>query len=383
MSKRKKHPRLPSGFGTIRYLGKGRSCPYAVHPPATDRDDKGTYIRPNALCYVEDWYTAFAVLSAYRAGTYKPGIEATFRTEVEGSTADLDSFCRRLIRQQTALSRSDFGLSFEEVYLSFTEWKFGENAAKKLSGSSKYTYAQGWKYLSKLKDVPINSITLDQLQNIVNECDKKKGSRSNIVLTAKQIYKFAVPRNMVDKDVAQYLTVPDGRENEKGVPFSDDELRVLWNNSSDDTIQMLLIMCYSGFRIGAFETLEVNLEEGYFRGGLKTAAGKNRVVPIHSAILPFVQDRIQKHGKILTFNAEYFRAKKMYPTLERLGLERHTPHDCRHTFSRLCEKFGVREADRKRMMGHSFGSDITNAVYGHRTLQELHEEIEKIIPAYL
>lgn len=34
--------------------------------------------------------------------------------------------------------------------------------------------------------------------------------------------------------------------------------------------------------------------------------------------------------------------------------------------------------DRKRMLGHSFGSDITNAVYGHRTLEELRSEIEKI-----
>ena len=47
-------------------------------------------------------------------------------------------------------------------------------------------------------------------------------------------------------------------------------------------------------------------------------------------------------------------------------------------YSRLCESYGVREADRKRMMGHSFGNDITNGVYGHRTLEELRTEIEKI-----
>ena len=36
------------------------------------------------------------------------------------------------------------------------------------------------------------------------------------------------------------------------------------------------------------------------------------------------------------------------------------------------------ENDRKRMLGHSFGGDITNKVYGHRTLEELRAEIEKI-----
>lgn len=68
----------------------------------------------------------------------------------------------------------------------------------------------------------------------------------------------------------------------------------------------------------------------------------------------------------------------MYSTLEELGIKKHTPHDCRHTFSALCEKYGVNENDRKRMMGHSFGSDITNGIYGHRTTEELRTEIEKI-----
>lgn len=67
--------------------------------------------------------------------------------------------------------------------------------------------------------------------------------------------------------------------------------------------------------------------------------------------------------------------------LDKLNLQRtpkHTPHDCRHTFSRLCEKYEVKENDRKRMLGHSFKGDITNAVYGHRDLVDLRAEIEKI-----
>lgn len=72
----------------------------------------------------------------------------------------------------------------------------------------------------------------------------------------------------------------------------------------------------------------------------------------------------------------------MYATLREIGVERHTPHDCRHTFSRLCEKYKVNENDRKRMLGHSFKGDITNEVYGHRTLEELREEIEKIKICY-
>lgn len=71
--------------------------------------------------------------------------------------------------------------------------------------------------------------------------------------------------------------------------------------------------------------------------------------------------------------------KRMNKLLKRLHMPNHTPHDCRHTFSRLCEKFQVNENDRKRLMGHSFGKDITNSVYGHRELDDLRKEIEKII----
>ena len=57
--------------------------------------------------------------------------------------------------------------------------------------------------------------------------------------------------------------------------------------------------------------------------------------------------------------------RDMKSTLRKLELPERTPHSCRHTFSR-------------RMLGHSFGNDITNGVYGHRTLEELRTEIEKI-----
>lgn len=110
-----------------------------------------------------------------------------------------------------------------------------------------------------------------------------------------------------------------------------------------------------------------------------TQAGKNRVVPIHSAILPFVEKRMKKYGCILPVSTDKYR-KGFAPTLAAYGIDQsHTPpHDCRHTFSMLCERYGVRENDRKRMIGHAFKDDVTNAVYGHRTVEDLRAEIEKI-----
>ena len=378
MPKRKKYPRLPNSFGSIRFLGKGRSLPYAVHPPAKDRNDKGMYIRPAAICYVPDWYTGFAVLSAYHAGTYTPGLELTIKQEVDQSDYDLDQFCRRVIRDNNMAVLSS-GPTLAEVFEQFKTWKFGESASRQYSESAKMAYSSGFGWLKPLHGRPIEDITVEELQQCVNDCPKKKATRENIVLTAKAIYKYAMPRHLCKDNPAQYIVVPGGREDESGRPFTANEIKLLWDNRMDPTAEMLLIMCYSGFRLSAYANMVVNLEEGYFQGGVKTAAGKNRIVPIHPAILPLVENRL-KHGKLMDVPAHKFR-DNVYALLDRLGISgtpKHTPHDCRHTFSMLCEKYGVREADRKRMLGHSFGADITNGIYGHRTIEELTAEICKI-----
>lgn len=169
-------------------------------------------------------------------------------------------------------------------------------------------------------------------------------------------------------------------DDEQGVPFEESDLKILWNNKSDPTVEFILIMCYSGFRVVAYESLMVNLDDNYFQGGVKTKTSKNRIVPIHPDIITMVKDRLSRDGHLLS-SANIFRAE-MYTKLEALGIQRHTPHDCRHTFSKLCEHYRVNENDRKRMMGHSFGQDITNKKYGHRDLEDLRSEICKIKVCY-
>lgn len=59
----------------------------------------------------------------------------------------------------------------------------------------------------------------------------------------------------------------------------------LWNNLYDvDYVDVLLIQCYSGWRpqeLGLLKMENVDLENWVIVGGMKTDAGKDRVVPIH------------------------------------------------------------------------------------------------------
>lgn len=379
--KRKKYPKLPNNFGSIRYLGKNRRNCFAVHPPATP-DETGKLKRPPAICYVDDWIKGFTVLTAYKAGTYQPGMERTLEVS---PTMDIDTLISRLIADYNTIKGVEDKhpeikkLTFSEVYEQFYIWKFPEGT--NLSYSSKEAYRTAYTNCTALHNRIFEDLKAPDLQKVIDDCPLKKESLSIILTLFKQMYKYAVYAEIVSENKAQYVKINIENDTEHGTPFSDQEMQVLWNHTDDQEVQLILIMCYSGWRIGEVANLTIDFEQKFYQGGSKTKAGKNRIVPIHPAVYDFVMNKVKTQEKLLTYTQKYHRDKFFYPTLERLGIvgnPKHTPHDCRHTFSMLCEKYGVRENDRKRMLGHSFGGDVTNAVYGHRTLEELREEIEKI-----
>lgn len=380
--KRKKYPRLPSGFGTIRYLGADRRNCYAVHPPSTI-DTLGHVHRPTAICYVDDWIKGFTVLTAYKAGTYTPGMEKSLEV---ANTGNLNVLAERILADYSTIKGVEEKHpeikepTFSEVYEGFCKWKFEDNKSRTYSKAAKANYQVAFKHCTSIHSRIFSSLKHDDLQRVVDSCPLKHASLELIVTLFKQMYKYARIYDICTEDKALYVRVNKADDDESGVPFSEDDLKKLWKNRQDENVAMVLIMCYSGFRVSAYRTIEVNLEEKYFKGGVKTAAGKNRIVPIHSSIYPLVVDRMNKYGSLLTVTPANFRITYFDPCLKALGLTgnpKHTPHDCRHTFSMLCEKYGVNENDRKRMLGHAFG-DVTNAVYGHRNIEDLRMEIEKI-----
>ena len=381
MAKRKKYPKLPNSFGSIRYLGKGRRNCYAVHPPATI-DATGKVIRPPAICYVDDYLKGFSVLTAYKAGTYKPGMEKELEI---APTTDADALISRILSDYNTFKGTEekhpetHKLTFSEVYEQFYAWKFPDGT--KASYSSMESYRTAYSNCKTLYNHTFEDLKAPGLQDVIDKCTLKKQSKAIILTLFKQMYKYAIYSEIVSENKALYVKVNANDDVEHGTPFSNQELKILWSNAGDPEVQLILIMCYSGWRIGEVSKLSINLEEKYYQGGIKTKAGKDRIVPIHPAIYSFVRSKVKSQGKLLMYTQKHHRDKLFYPTLERLkitGNPKHTPHDCRHTFSTLCEKYGVRENDRKRMLGHSFGNDVTNAVYGHRTLEDLREEIEKI-----
>lgn len=381
MPKRKKYQKLPNGYGSIKFLGKGRRNPYAVHPPVTEFKLNGSPITPKALCYVDSWIKGFAVLTAYKAGTYYPGFEKTLAITDSDDRIVSETLAQKILADYSRIKgvqKVDKGKTFAQVFEDFYKWKYETDQSKKYSKQSMTSTKSAFKNCKVLHDKYFSDLRHDDLQKVIDSCTLKYSSLELIVSLMKQMYSYAEIYELADKNYASHIKINKMDDDEHGVPFSDDDLSKLWKCKDDPIAELLLIFCYSGWRISEFNKLEVNLSEKYFFGGIKTRAGKDRIVPIHSAIFPLVKRRIDMYGKILNLSQDKIRSgiRKLLPEI---GIfQDHTPHDGRHTFSRLCEQYGVSENDRKRMLGHSFGQDITNRVYGHRTLEDLRAEIEKI-----
>ncbi len=126
-------------------------------------------------------------------------------------------------------------------------------------------------------------------------------------------------------------------------------------------------------------TENIDLEQRTFKGGIKTNAGKNRIVPIHSAIFPLVQSRLNPsseffiniNGKSVpksTYRA-FWNSLMTYLEIDK------TPHECRHTFESMLDSKGANRKCIDLMMGH-VSKDVGNRVYNHKTIEELKSAIE-------
>lgn len=338
--------RLPNGFGSIKKLSGKRYKPFAAYPPVKEYTVDGKAIMSPAIGYFETYQQAYDALNTFNKSPYD--IKKTKMT-------------------------------FNEVSLEYIEFvKSNQNKplAKRTLISKKMYH--GW--CSPIGEMPIADIRTHDLQRLLDGSHLQNNSLNGLRSYLGCVFKYAMIHEYIQKNYAQYLVINKADTSEAGQPFTDEQLSILWKNADDAAVQVILILIYSGFRIGALRTLEINIEEGYFRGGIKTKAGKNRTVPIHPAIMPFVI----KEPKQLRLEVANLRKHHFYPALEKLGIEfasngaKHTPHDCRHTFSWLCDKYRLDDISKHMLMGHSLGSDVEKSVYGHRTFEELKTEIEKI-----
>ncbi len=264
----------------------------------------------------------------------------------------------------------------------FDLWE--EKRAVKLGTSNRSSLKSAYKHCSKLGKVRYKQIKSYQMQDCIDSCGCGYSTQGAIKNLWGHLDRFALELDIITKRCSDLLTSDPIPETTKEI-FTDEEVSRLWENQNFPWVDSVLFFLYTGFRISEMidlRTETVNLQEWTLTGGTKTAAGKNRLIPIHSKIQSIVQKRFEqsKSGYLFEHNG-----KKLNQTqyrefwaaiMEALKMD-HTPHECRHTFRSRLDSAGANKVCIDRLMGHK-SKGTGERVYTHKNIEELRLNIELI-----
>ncbi|MBE5917610.1 MAG: hypothetical protein E7273_12320 [Pseudobutyrivibrio ruminis] len=327
---KREHRRLPNGFGTIRKLSGNRRKPYAVYAPTASYDDNGKALGRNCLGYFKDWYEAYDCLAKYH------------------------------------LNDNKRSLTFADVFYLFYEDKFS-NPLKEYSELTKNSYEYNFHIVKCFHEMQFVELTLKDYQGFINDnADKSYAWQNSLRTLLNQMYEYALREELVDKDQAEGLQLK-GNDTQMGIPFTVEDIRKLWAHSDEYFTRIALILLYTGLRIGELKKVNIDLENRIMQGGLKTTAGKNRIIPIHPDIYPFVKEFDQQSYNSKSYGYRFEQVKQLCGISKEVEGNNRTPHDLRHTFSWMWDKFiNEDEVSKHLIMGHSLGADVEKSTYGHR-----------------
>lgn len=341
--------RMPNSYGSITKLKGNRRNPWMVRI-TTGWTDEGKECR-KVLGYFPSRVSALEALTQYHTNPY-----------------DLD-------KGKTTLK--DVWEKWIEI--SYTKEK------KEIPN----TYKAAYKRLEDFHDMPFSEIRTRHIQGVVDSCPRGFATKKTIKSLCNMLFKFAIDCEIVGTNYASNVKLPTRGLSEIHHPFEPEDLKILWKHTDDFIVDVALALCYTGLRPNELIQMRnenVYLEKRYMVGGMKTAAGKNRVIPIAEKIFPIIEKWYQKENAYLLMNprdgkpiADYKKLRRMWNRSEILSTlsRKHLLHDGRHTCATLLDNAGVNIKISQLILGH-VSSDVTRRVYTHKTIQQLIDAINLI-----
>lgn len=374
--KKKGRPKLPNGFGQISEI-KNRNLRNRFRVMVTvGKTSEGKPIskllKPNA--YFKTYNEAYEALVEYNKNPY-----------------DLNTS----------------SITITELYE-----KWSKEYLKTVATSNVRSIQSAWNYCSVLYEMRVADVRAKHLKKCIDGASREgKGkiiqasanTKSRIKSMFNLMFDYANENDLVEKNYARTFNVSDKilkevEEVKRGhISFTDKEMEILWKNVDKiPYVDVILIQCYSGWRpqeLGLIELNRVDLNNWVFAGGMKTDAGMNRLVPIHSKIRPLIKKRYEEainiNSKYLINCTDSQRKNDIKMTYDKyrhrfrsirdkLNLNpEHRAHDPRKQFITMAKRYNLDEYAIKYIAGHRI-SDITEKIYTDRTVQWLKDEMEKI-----
>lgn len=231
------------------------------------------------------------------------------------------------------------------------------------------------------------SIKKNDFQQIIYATEGKKTKIVDMRNLIMKLDDYALGEDIIMKGYGALLELEYEESDTERAPYTYETIEKIWQHEGELIADIQLILLYTGMRIEELlilETNDINLDEWYWICGLKTAAGKNRLIPIHSAIQHIILRYYNKDNKYL-FTMEngerfyYDKYRLMYiEFMEGLQLEEdYTTHETRYTLRSELDRLGADDRCMDLILGHQNGN-AGNKVYNKKTIEELRSTIEMV-----
>lgn len=329
--------KLPNKYGTVSKLSGNRRRPYMVREGKTGKQ--------KIITYTATREEGLGILAQYNGDAYE-----------------------KLPKSMTCQALFD---------------KFMDKRRPKLSDATVRSLTSAHRHCRAVMDFDYKDIKAYHMQDCIDRCGKGYSTQNAIKNLFFHLDRFGKELDLCHNNFSAILTTEATPDSKKEV-FSDSEREKLWRNIDLPWVDSIVIFLYTGLRISELLEIkkeQVDLELGTITGGKKTKAGKDRVIPIHSKILPLIQKRMAIEGGFLishngkaTTQSNY---RKIWKKLMRSLDMSHTPHECRHTFRSLLDSAGANKVCIDRMMGHR-SQGTGERVYTHKTIEELRLNLELV-----
>ena len=258
----------------------------------------------------------------------------------------------------------------------------------KLSTSTIKGYDISYARWEKLHDKEIIKIRTSDLQEIINvESDMSYSHLSKMRALMVAIFNHAIKDDIVTKNYASLIELPKGEPESNRRSFTEEELSRI-RMATDNNIpyaDVVLFMCYTGWRPTEMCLLtrhDVDIEKWCITGGIKTRAGKNRIVPIHPSVRNIVSKWLRKGCVTLFADENGFPLDKdkwgtRFSTVMKHVLfdETVVPYTTRHTCASILHAAGADHLSIAKILGHK-DYKVTAMRYTHLDLNELKTAVE-------
>ena len=242
-------------------------------------------------------------------------------------------------------------ITFEELY-----YKMIKEWYPKLCANSRIQYDIAYKRLDSIHNYKISDLKTVELQNLINPYLSTKGLKKRMKIILNKVFEYGEKYDYVNKNYAKYIDLGKDTEPAKRKTYTDEEIKKLWKLKKYNYVKIVLIMLYTGMRLGEIRTIKkenIFIEESYLIGGIKTKTGKNRIIPICNKIKPLIKSLMKEESNyLINTNLEQNQFNVwLRRNMKKLNFD-HKSHDARHTFASKMRDVGVNFEITATIMGH-------------------------------